>query len=280
MVMTMSQALIGSLFEVQERPKILGFQMAGFAVAYVIGPHIINFFDDWRLAFSFFMFPLTLVSLVLAFRGLPSPPGDKLSSQKYLQAFRAVFQNKSAMACVIANVVFGLVISVLHVYGIPFYREHFLVDKTLMSMLVTASSLSFVVGGVIGGRLVNRFGRKPLTILGMLLAGVQTLVYLIMPNLWLSLALWIPSGFAVSVRNAGYSSLTLEQVPAYRGTMMSLSQFSANVAGALGSGLGGLILVTLGYGPMGVLGIAAIVAAVIIHFFTIDPTQQMKRTHT
>jgi predicted MFS family arabinose efflux permease len=55
--------------------------------------------------------------------------------------------------------------------------------------------------------------------------------------------------------------------------MMSLSQFSYNVGGALGSGLGGLILITFDYGHMGVLGIAAIIAALIFHFFTRDPTQ-------
>jgi hypothetical protein len=45
---------------------------------------------------------------------------------------------------------------------------------------------------------------------------------------------------------------------------------------ALGNGLGGLILIVFDYRHMGALGIAAIIASLIFHFFTIDPTQQTK----
>ena len=135
----------------------------------------------------------------------------------------------------------------------------------------------FVVGGVIGGRLVNRVGRKQLTVICALITGVLTVAYINVPSLWLSLVFLIIATFTTSVKNTGYDSLTLEQVPEYRGTMMSLSQFSSNVAMALGNGLGGLILVAFDYGHMGVLGITAIIAAFIFHFFTKNPTQQTKQ---
>jgi predicted MFS family arabinose efflux permease len=276
MIRPMSQALIGSLFTIQERPKMLGYLLAGFAIAYVVGPHIINFIGDWRLALLLFMFPLTLVSFILAFRGIPSVPSGTPLRQQLLHGIRAVLQHRSALACVTANVLFGLVIRVIHFYGIPFYREHFLLDTTSASVLVTVISLGYVIGGLVGGRVVNRFGRKPLTILSMLLVGVQTLTFINVPSLWLSLVVWLPSGFMMSAKNSGFDSLALEQVSTYRGTMMSLTQFSTNVAEAIGSGLSGLILVTYGYGPMGILGIGAIIAAIIVHFFTIDPTKRQQ----
>jgi predicted MFS family arabinose efflux permease len=74
------------------------------------------------------------------------------------------------------------------------------------------------------------------------------------------------------MRNAAYSSLALEQVPEFRGSMMSLSQLSQSVAGALGSGLGGLLLVAFDYGHVGFLGFSAIIASLLFHVFTIDPT--------
>jgi MFS family permease len=46
MVGPMSQSLIGALFSVQERPKVIGYQMAGYAFTYILGPHIINVFDS------------------------------------------------------------------------------------------------------------------------------------------------------------------------------------------------------------------------------------------
>jgi hypothetical protein len=56
--------------------------------------------------------------------------------------------------------------------------------------------------------------------------------------------------------------------------MMSLNQFSQMAAWALDNGLGGLILIAFDYGQMGGLGITAIIASFILHFFTIDPTTQ------
>jgi predicted MFS family arabinose efflux permease len=277
MVRPMSQALIGSLFSVTERPKVIGYLYGGMALAYVFGPFFINFLEDWRLTFILFLLPLTLVSLFLALVGVPSTSSNTLSSQRYIQGFKAVFQNKSAIACFIANVFFGMAVRVLHFYNIPFYQQQFLVDKAFLSVIVSGVSLVFVVGSLIGGRLVSRFGRKQLTVICAFITGVLTVAYINVSSLWLSLIFLIIATFTTSVRNTSYDSLALEQVPEYRGTMMSLNQFSQNVAWALGNGLGGLILVAFDYGHMGVLGIAAIIATLIFHFFTIDPTQQAKQ---
>jgi predicted MFS family arabinose efflux permease len=170
-----------------------------------------------------------------------------------------------------------MTIRILHYYDIPFYREYFLIDSTFTSLLVVGASSIFVMGGLIGGRLVNWFGRKPLTVLGAVLTGVLTIAYINVPSLWLSLSLLYLGTFMVTMRNAAYTSLVLEQVPAYRGTMMSISQFSQNIGGAIGNGLGGLILVAFDYGHMGVVGLTAVIAAVIFYVFTIDPTQQVKQ---
>ena len=277
MVQPMSQALIGSLFSVGERPKVIGYLMAGMALSYVIGSPVINVIDDWRLAFALFMFPLTLLSIFLAIKGVPSTSSSNPSSQRYIQGFKEVLQNKSAIACVIANVLSIMAIRVFGFYSIPFYRQQFLVDKTFMTFLVSSVSLIFVVGSVICGRLVNRFGRKKLTVIGAFLNGVLVFALINVPSLWLSLILFYTTGFTSTMRSTAYSSLTLEQVPEYRGTMISFSQFSTNVAGALGTGLGGLILVAFDYGHMGFLGILSIIAAFVFHFFTRDPTKQERQ---
>ena len=274
MVRPMSQALIGSLFSVTERPKVIGYLYGGMALAYVFGPSVINVIDDWRLTFVLFLLPLTIVSLFLALVAVPSTSSSTPSSQRYIQGFRAVLQNKSAIACVIANVLFGMAVRVLHFYNVPFYQQQFFVDKAFLSVIVSGVSLVFVVGSLIGGRLVSQVGRKQLTVICALITGVLTFAYINVPSLWLSLVFLIIATFTTSVRNTAYDSLALEQVPAYRGTMMSLSQFSQNVAWALGNGLGGFILIAFDYGYMGVLGITAIIASLIFHVFTIDPTQQ------
>jgi len=277
MIQPMSTALIGHLFSVKERPKVVSYLIAGMASSYVIGPPLINIINDWRLVFILLLIPLTLFSLFLVFIGVPSTSSSNHSGQRYLQGFKAVLQNKSAIACVVANVLFIMAWRVSEFYSIPFYRQQFFVDKAFTSLIVPGGALVFIVGSVIGGRLVSRFGRKRLTVMGAFLSGVLVLAFINVPSLWLSLVLWFTSGITGSMRNTAYNSLALEQVPGYGGTMMSLSQLSTNVGQTLGSGLGGLLLLAFDYGHRGFLGVAAIIAAFIFHFFTIDPTQQPKR---
>ena len=129
MVRPMSQALSGYLFTVQERPKVIGYLMAGGALSYVIGSPIIALLNEWRLAFLLFMFPLSIGALVFAFMGIPYTSRNTLSRQDYTQGFRTVFQNKSAVACFIAIVLYIIAYRVVQFYSIPFYRQHFSVDK-------------------------------------------------------------------------------------------------------------------------------------------------------
>jgi predicted MFS family arabinose efflux permease len=276
MVQPMSTALIGPLFSVKERPKVISYLIAGMASSYVIGSPIINGINDWRIVCIFFLFPLTLVSIFLAILGVPSTSSSNPSSQRFLQGFKEVLRNKSAIACVVANILFIMPFREASFYGIQFYRQQFLVDKTFTTLIVSSVALVFVAGSLISGRLIGRFGRKKLTVICAFITGVLVFAFINVPSLWLSLVLWFASGVTGSMRNTAYNSLALEQVPEYRGTMMSLSQFSANVAMALGNGLGGLILIVFDYRHMGALGIAAIIASLIFHFFTIDPTQQTK----
>ena len=68
-------------------------------------------------------------------------------------------------------------------------------------------------------------------------------------------------------------SLSLEQAPKYRGTMMSMDSAFVNLGYALGAAFGGLMLIWLDYeGLVTALGLLGIIAAVIFYAFARDPT--------
>jgi len=72
-------------------------------------------------------------------------------------------------------------------------------------------------------------------------------------------------------------SLTLEQVPEYTGTMMSLNSVAVNIGNAVGSGIGGLTLISFGYKGLGnILGSLGVLGAFIYYFLTKDipPTSE------
>lgn len=110
--------------------------------------------------------------------------------------------------------------------GSSFYRQTFLVDKVFMSFAFIGGSMMTIVGILVGGRLVNRLGRKRLTVISSFLFGAMTLSFINIPNLWLSLLVFIINGVFMGIFNTAYGSLALEQAPDNRGTMMSLSGVS------------------------------------------------------
>jgi MFS family permease len=82
-------------------------------------------------------------------------------------------------------------------------------------------------------------------------------------------------GIVSGLRRNASQSLSLEQVPLLRGSMMSLSAAGDSLGSVLGAGVGGYTLGLGGYRLMSiVLGILGILSALIIHFFAIDPTKR------
>jgi predicted MFS family arabinose efflux permease len=104
--------------------------------------------------------------------------------------------------------------------------------------------------------------------------GLCLLAFLNVPNVWLSLLFWLLSSFTSGVRYAAYNSIALEQVPDYRGSMMSLSQVTQDLGSFIGTGIGGVILVLASYDVLGVLGAASIMASLIFHLFVVDPMRK------
>jgi predicted MFS family arabinose efflux permease len=67
-------------------------------------------------------------------------------------------------------------------------------------------------------------------------------------------------------------SLTLEQMPDRRGTMMSLFAAFTGIGVAIGAGIGGLTLILYNYEMLGIiLGSMGMIAAIIFKFLTVDP---------
>ncbi len=83
------------------------------------------------------------------------------------------------------------------------------------------------------------------------MTGAFILFFTFAPNLWLSLGLTLAGCLFAGMRATANISLTIEQVPEFRGTVMSISAASANMGSALGSGLGGLALLWFNYEAVG-----------------------------
>jgi len=276
MVFPMAITLVGEHLHLEQRGNAVGWIIAAGSLSYLVGAPVIVLIADiggWRMTLLGFVIPVSLASLLLALIGLPSTSREQLTVNKttYLGSFRGVMLNKSAAACLAGNVFRTASFVAIVLYGVSFFRQRFLVSTDSASLIIIGAASCYTLGSLVAGRLVNKFGRKSLTVLSALLAGIFIISFVYLPNLWLSLALnflgtWF-SGMASSAAN----SLTLEQVPRFRGTMMSINSAALSLGNALGSALGGLALVLFNYEVMGsILGVMGIVAAILFYFLTID----------
>ena len=280
MVTPMALTLIGDYLPLDKRTNAIGWIVASGALSYIIGAPVISFiagFGGWRFVLIGFVLPISLAGLLLAFFGLPSESRSHqpaVSKGAYLRGFKGVLSSRSANACLAGNILRSIAFMVVLLYGISFFREHFLVSTGFASIVMLGAASSYTLGSLICGRFVNRFGRKTSTVWSALLAGIFTISFAFLPNLGLSLALYFLGAWFFGVGVSAASSLTLEQVPEFRGTMMSLTSAAQSLGSALGAALGGAMLVSYDYLVMGsVLGALGIAAALVFYFFAADPTR-------
>jgi MFS family permease len=160
------------------------------------------------------------------------------------------------------------------VYGVSFYRLRFSILPAVGGMFAAVAALSGMVGGAGGGRLINRCGRKTITVVAAFAAGLFTLLFTFMPNVWVSLAFYAGSAFTISMMMAALNSLVLEQIPEFRPSMMSINTMFAGIGGLFGVPIGGLLLNLYANNfqiLMLFIGSAGVASAAVVLLFARDP---------
>ncbi|MFW6109082.1 MAG: MFS transporter [archaeon] len=81
--------------------------------------------------------------------------------------------------------------------------------------------------------------------------------------------------FVIGVGSIGSRSLTLEQEPNFRGTMMSFNFASQSFGAMIGSGIGGYLILRYSYNMAGLfLGLLGILSGLVYWLVSVDPTKK------
>ncbi len=277
MVTPMIMTIIGKTIPEDKRSGTIGLIIAstpmlstlmGLTITWILS-------RGWQTAYLLFVFPINAACLVLAFLGLRRTANSEPSQsapRSIRGGFKEILRNRSALACLLSTTLTQIVWMGFIVYTISFYRQYWGLPTEFVGVIWSAHTSVYVIGSLLCGRVVPRFGRKRLTGLTLLFIGVLVIIYSNAPNYYVS----IISSLSIAVLSAFWSAssndLALAQVPEYSGAMMSLNSGSNRLGGALGSAVGGLILTFGGYSLLGiVLGIAGITAFLVIFLFARDP---------
>ena len=277
MVAITGLALIGDMLPSGKKAKAVSYALSAVFFGGIVGAPIIGLvtgFGGWRYSFLLYALPVSVVCLVMAFFGIPSvSQGQQVATRKenYVGSFKQVLLNKSAASCLVSQLL--SVAQIVGIYAIAFFRGQFLVPVS-SAVYITMGSASFmIVGSLVAGRIVNRFGRKRTTVMGSILDGVFLIAVFLVPNLWAALAFNFVHVLFGAMAISAFNCLALDQVPQSRGTMMSLTSVFGKIGNTIGAAVGGLVLVL--FSSFQLLGLAfgamTIAMAAILYFLAKDP---------
>ena len=277
MVEPMVSTLVAEYYPQGERSKVLGWMGAGGGLTFIIGGSVVGYIGltwGWRAAFLGYAMILPLVGLVLSSRGIPSQNRRSETEQvSFLKGFRAIASDRSALACLLGNMLASAMGQGIYVFSLSYLKEGLLLSPGLASTIFSVSSAFFLLGSLACGWIVGRLGRKRATVSSILGFTVFTVIYPILPGTWWAVASVMLGHLFAAIQYSASASLSLEQLPGVRGSMMSMHSASSFIGYALGTSVGGLVLLYSGWGTLGaVLGGLGLVATAIYIFQARDPT--------
>ncbi len=149
-------------------------------------------------------------------------------------------------------------------------------SREFVSLSTILGASSYIVGSVVSGRVVNRFGRKKIATLASIPAGAALLLYYNTPNIWATLILGYAACILFGTLHTANSNLSLEQIPGYSGTMMSINSAAASLGSTLVVIVGGWTLLEYGFRYIGALIVGLnIIAFIVFRLLVKDPINDL-----
>ena len=274
MVFPMMGTIIGETLRSEERSTALGLITAGQPISFVIGSPIVAYIastQGWRMSFIFYVLPVIVISFLVTSFGIPKQTikrGGAIGSSSF-EGYKGVISNKSAVSCLLGALIFQASMFTAWTYVISFLREDFLIPQSWATVLISLMAVCSALGSLTVGQIVSKFGKKLTTSVLALVLGLSAIIVYCSGSLWVSLALVFPWAYVAGAGYVSADTLTLDQVPEYRGTLMSLNTVARSIGMTLGGILGGSLLLIYNYNIFGmVIGLVGIVSAVVYRLFT------------
>lgn len=285
LVTPMVFSYIGETYAGDRRPQVVGTLAAVRTVSYLVMVQFIGYVmagRGWRQAFLFLVAPMTVVALLLSQKTLPSIRSKTTTSgASALEGYRGVFASRSALACLLGNLLAGGAwVGGVVTYSVTYLRDAFALPIPEASRIFSLLVVAVLVGNYIGGLLARRLGGRRMLVASSFLTGLLILGYMNSPHLALTVVLSAAMSVTAGVILTCANTLLLVQVPCYRGTVTSLNSAATQLGQALGASLGGIILDLSGWGVMGLLYGGMHIAAALIYLARVKDREEYAPLNT
>ena len=276
MVSPMINSLIGVLVVPENRTKILGWTIAGLSIIYTLGQLTTAQLAPlgWRTTLILVVVPISLFTCLLCRLQVPNVTHHKtnVSFSGLFSGYTSLLKNKSALGCILGTVLGLASWNTVLIYGSSYVRQVFEIPVKTMAIVNIFITLFYTAGSLTASRVTRKLGFKKTLLFTTGTLGCFIILCFNAPNYLVSILLFLPVCLAAGMMITVSSSFSLEQIPEFRGTMMSLHSAAVSIGGTLAAIIGGVLLIAYGYSgyaiAMGILGVAG---ALVFQFLTVEP---------
>lgn len=224
---------------VEEQGTIQGFMVGGRAAGVVITASLLGVLAQqvsWTAVFWVLGF-LTLVPVPLV---LAAKESQKDSSEEFSWAAFAAFRQKPIIALAVAGFLFFMVIAGANQNVNPFLESEFGISLQRAGLYTTVWGIGVVLGGVLGGRLIDRIGQQAGTRLALFFSFVSILVLAAIPSAGLAWVIVFIFGLAYGTYQTVYFALAMHYTDkSIAASMYSIFMAVTNVGQGVGFAIAG-----------------------------------------
>ena len=270
---------VGDYFSYEERGRAMAWVMAANSSSTIVGVPIGAFLSgvlSWRMTFVV-LAALCLVFTFLLAQRLPPDVRRTATDREGLGAIGAVLRQPQISIALLSNSMSTMYWFIFIPYMGAYYHDEFGLPKWALGILTMCQGLGVLAGSFIGGRISDRFGKRPViiyaTLIGSIFIALETVAA---PHLaFAAFFLFIFAAFG-SARFASAQAVMTEMAPARRGTVMALGAAGQQFGIVLGSALGGLVLEIWGYTGLGPVAAAIAILSAVIYWIFIDEERMLR----
>jgi predicted MFS family arabinose efflux permease len=243
-VVPMTTTLIAEYFPVAEQGRAMSLLGVGGGFGFLLGGTIVGQIAEiggWRLAYIGFAGSLGALGLIITYFTLPET--ENRGSKDIASGIREITSNRSAIGCLLSNLLASAGIQGVYFWCFSFLKETFQASTVQTGYIFTGTAVMFITGSYLTSRVLSRLGPRLTVTLGLLGTSICTVAYNIAPTLSIATIAILVGNLLDSFRYNAHNTLSLGQTEA-KGSMMSLHNAASNLGYSIGSALGVILLMS------------------------------------
>ena len=256
-------AAIGFIAAPHERGRAITFIFLGWSVASVLGMPMAAWIGEtygWRMAF-FGIAVLAVAAAAWVFAVLPDGIRPTALS---LKAWKEVFTSPVLMAIVLVTALSGAGQFTLFSYFTPYYRQSLGSSTEQITFLLMWFGAFAFIGNVVLTRVIDRVGPNRAVGVSLTLIAVSLVVWPLGTGIVSVSVILVPWALGCFSSNSTQQARLGMTAPTLAPALMALNTSAIYLGQAAGASSGGWLIAHNGYGPLSVVGLAWLAAAIAL----------------